>query len=61
MNENNVEIFEMAGGDVSIWIGEGGGICMKLNTKLFDPIELEEKAVLELANLLLRLVSEQRE
>ena len=60
MSKNNDEIFEMASGDISVWVGEGGGICLKLNTQFNDPIELGEREALDLANLLLRLVKQAR-
>lgn len=61
MNERKDEIFKMASGDISVWVDDGGSICLKLNTEFNDPVELGEREALELGNLLLRLVKEQRE
>lgn len=61
MNERKDEIFKMASGDISVWVDDGGAICLKLNTEFNDPVELGEREALELGNLLLRLVKEQRE
>lgn len=59
MTEHAREIFEMASGDISVWMD--GGICMKLNTKFNDPVELSEREAIELGELLIRLAREQRE
>jgi len=58
MSENNTKIFEMASGDISVWID--GGIHMKLNTTYKDPVELRNHEALELGQLLIRLANEQR-
>lgn len=44
------EVFEMANGDISVWVD--GGIHLKINTPGKDPVELGE--------LLVRLAIEQR-
>jgi hypothetical protein len=61
MSEQTVEIFEMASGNVSVWVDLGGAICMKLNGKFNDPVELGEQEALELGALLIRLSREQSE
>jgi len=50
------EIFEMASGDISIWVD--GGIHLKVNAAGSDPVELGETEALELGRLLIRLVEE---
>lgn len=58
-NEQKTEIFEMASGDISIWLD--GGIHLKLNTTYKDPVELSEQEALELGQLLVRLANAQRD
>ena len=60
---SNIEqkIYRMASGDILVWVGEGGGICLRPNSSSSDPIELGESEALDLANLLIRLVKEQTE
>lgn len=58
MAQPDVEVFEMASGDISIWVD--GGIHLKLNVAHSDPVELGEEEALQLGRLLLRLVDEQR-
>jgi hypothetical protein len=55
----NTEVFNLAGGEIALWVD--GGIHLKLNNKYKDPVEIGEENALELANLLIRLVKEQRE
>ncbi|WP_156401338.1 hypothetical protein [Duganella sp. Root1480D1] len=57
-NKQETEVFEMASGDISIWVD--GGIHLKVNTPGRDPVELGEQEALELGELLVRLVNEQR-
>lgn len=59
MNIVNSQVFKMASGDISVWIGEGGGICLRLNTTFNDPVELGEEEALQLGELLIRLSREQ--
>ena len=61
MNEPKVEIYEVASGEVVVWLEPGGPICLKLCNKFNDPVELAEHEALDLANLLIRLVKEQSE
>ncbi len=58
-SEHTSGIFEMASGDISIWVD--GGIHLKLNTTYKDPVELGEREALELGELLVRLARQQRE
>jgi hypothetical protein len=55
-----MQVHEVANGDVAVWVDPGGAICMKLNSKFNDPIELAEHEALELATLLMRLVESER-
>lgn len=57
-NKQITEIFEMASGDINIWVD--GGIHLKVNAAGSDPVELGETEALELGRLLIRLVEEQR-
>jgi hypothetical protein len=59
--ETDTKVFEMASGDVSVWVDAGGAICMRLNDKFNDPVELGEQEALNLGELLIRLAREQRE
>lgn len=52
------EVFEMANGDISVWVD--GGIHLKINTPGKDPVELGEQEALKLGELLVRLAIEQR-
>jgi len=56
--EQEIEVFEMASGDISIWVD--GGIHLKVNTTSKDPVELGDQEALKLGELLVRLANEQR-
>lgn len=58
--ENKARVFEMAGGEIAVWIDPGGAICLKTKNRAGDPVELAEHEALQLAELLTRLVHEQR-
>lgn len=60
MNDKSIEIYTIASGDITIWVEPSGPICIKLNTKFNDPIELAEHEAMELANLLIRLAKAQQ-
>lgn len=49
------QIFDMAGGDIAVWIDASGGIHMKSNGRYDDPVEHGQTEARELAALLLRL------
>jgi len=53
--KESTEVFEMASGDISIWVD--GGIHRKVNTSGRDPVELGEHEALELGELLVRLAN----
>lgn len=53
-------VYELADGEVDVWVDPGGAICLKIRTKFNDPIELAEHEALALAELLTKLVMEQR-
>lgn len=57
-DKQSTEVFEMASGDISIWVD--GGIHLKVNAAGSDPVELGETEALELGRLLIRLVEDQR-
>lgn len=52
-------VFELAGGDICVWVDPGGAICLKTRDQFNDPIELAEHEALALADLLRRLVEQQ--
>lgn len=56
--KRETEVFEMASGDISIWVD--GGIHLKINTTGKDPVELGEQEALKLGELLVLLANEQR-
>jgi hypothetical protein len=60
VSENQVHLYEVAGGDIDVWVDPGGAICLKVRNKVNDPVELAEHEAMELAELLIRLVKEQR-
>jgi hypothetical protein len=60
MSESKVEIFDVASGEISVWVDQGV-ICLKLNSKFNDPVELAAFEALALSDLLIRLVREERE
>lgn len=51
-------VHKIAGGDVVVWVDDGGAICIKTTDKFNDPVELAEHEALALAHLLLQLVKE---
>ncbi|MTW10145.1 hypothetical protein GM658_05975 [Pseudoduganella eburnea] len=55
-DKDKTEVFEMASGDISVWVE--GGIHLKVNTTGKDPVELGEREALELGQLLIRLARE---
>lgn len=57
-DKQETEVFEMASGDISIWVD--GGIHLKVNTPGRDPVELGGQEALKLGELLVRLANEQR-
>jgi len=51
-------IYELAGGDITVWAEESGVIMLKVREPFGDPIELGEEDALELGALLLRLAKD---
>ncbi len=58
--ENKPSTYEFAGGEICVWLDNSGVICLKSRNKFNDPVELAEHEALDLAQLLNRLVDEQR-
>ena len=58
MEQQKPHIYEVADGDIDVWVDPGGAICLKV--RINDPAELAEHEAIELAELLIRLVKEQR-
>lgn len=54
-------VYEVAGGEIDVWVDPGGAICLRVRTKFNDPVELAEHEALALAELLTKLVTEQRD
>lgn len=42
-------VFQLAGGDICVWVDPGGAICLKTRDQFNDPIELAEHEALALA------------
>jgi hypothetical protein len=55
MRDTKVKVYDLADGDISVWVDPGGAICLKLNGEFNDPVELAEHEALDLANLLISL------
>jgi hypothetical protein len=53
-------IYEVAGGDIKLWLDGDGPIMLKVQGSAGDPVELAEHEALELAELLTRLVEVSR-
>lgn len=51
------ELHELLGGEIVVWV-DSGVICLKLNNKHGDPVELSDDGAIELAELLLRLAKD---
>jgi hypothetical protein len=51
-------IYEIAGGDVTLWLDDCGSIMLKVREPFGDPLELNEHEALELAELLTRLAKQ---
>lgn len=49
------DYFELADGDVRIWLEQGSSIMLKSVTKFGDPVELSDRDVSELLETLLTL------
>ena len=61
MANNGVQVFQIADGEVLVWVDPGGAVCWKTINKFNDPIELSEDDAISLSELLLRLVKVQRQ
>lgn len=57
-DKQKTAVFKMASGDISVWVD--GGIHLKINGAGLDPVEMGEQEALELGELLVCLVNEQR-
>lgn len=54
----NGDVYILAGGEVSIWLDEGGAVMLKLSSASKDPIELGEGEVFELIEILTKIHAE---
>jgi hypothetical protein len=50
-------VYELAGGQIELWLGEGGSIMLKVREPFGDPVELSEHEA-EVAAVLERLAEE---
>ena len=55
------KIYEVASGDIALWVDEAGCICLKTCNEYHDPVELSEEEALSLASVLTQLVKDIRE
>lgn len=51
-------IYELAGGNITVWSEESGAIMLKVREPFGDPVELGEEDALELGALLVRLAKD---
>ena len=61
MADQTPRVYELSGGEMNLWVDPGGAICLKIRNQFNDSIELAEHEALALAELLTKLVREQRE
>lgn len=61
MNEQQPRMYQIADGEIEVWVDRGGAICIQLRTQSKDPAELAEHEAIALGELLIRLAKEQRE
>jgi hypothetical protein len=54
-------VYELAGGEIDVWVDPSGAICLMTRNKDNDPVELAEHEALALAELLTTLVRKQCE
>ena len=59
MSESS-KVFDVAGGEIAVWLEDAGCVCLKSKNKYNDPVELSEDEALELARILVELVEEMR-
>ena len=58
MTQSQPCVYEMAGGDIDVWVDPGGAICLKIRSEFNDPVELAEHEAIALGELLVRLGNE---
>jgi hypothetical protein len=61
VDDQQPHVYEMAGGDVEVWVDPGGAICLNLRNEFNDPVELAEHEAIALGEVLIRLAKQQRE
>ena len=52
-------VYELAGGEITLWAEDSGAIMLKVREPFGDPVELGEEEALELAELLTRLARQE--
>jgi len=55
---STMPVYELAGGDITVWVEESGVIMLKVREAFGDPVELGEQDALELGALLVRLAQD---
>ncbi|WP_119301010.1 hypothetical protein [Dongia deserti] len=61
MTTDESQVYEVAGGEIAVWAEPSGAIILQVRNNYKDPVDMGEEEALELAELLIRLVKEQRE
>jgi hypothetical protein len=56
---NKRTVYELAGGDITVWAEDSGAIMLKVREPFGDPVELGEEDALELGALLVRLAKDE--
>ena len=60
MSTEKPPVHELAGGEIAVWAEPTGAIILEVRNKHSDPVDMGEEEALELAELLIRLVKQQR-
>jgi hypothetical protein len=51
-------VHELAGGEITVWVAEGGSIHIKTREPHGDPVEMNEHQAQELVDVLTKLIRE---
>lgn len=58
MTMDESKIYELADGEIYVWVDPGGAICLKVRNEFNDPVELTEPQAMDIATVLNRLARE---